>query len=119
MWIYVFFLQETHIKLTDVDAWRREWGGEQYYVTGSEHAKGEVILISKHFNCENIKTVLTEERLLGISFTHQSQDSPNKTQARIKHYKRTKSILQKYINITGHVMLSGDFNCIYNADLDN
>jgi hypothetical protein len=48
------------IKLTDVDAWSREWGGELFYVTRSEHADGEMILIRKHFDCENIKTILTE-----------------------------------------------------------
>jgi exonuclease III len=117
---------KTHIKLTDVDAWRREWGGELYDMTGSEHAKGEMILIRKHFDSESIKTIHTEERLLGISFKHQSHDfyyfcvySPNKTQEKMKHYKRIQSILQQYMNITGHVILSGNFNCIYNADLDN
>ena len=45
--------------------------------------------------------------------------SPNRTQEQIKHYMHVKSTLQKYMNISGHVILSGDFNCIYNPELDN
>ena len=34
---------------TDVDSWRREWGGDLYYVNGSEHYKGEIILVQKNW----------------------------------------------------------------------
>ena len=43
--INIVCLQECHILDTDIELWKKEWGGEMFVLPGSVHSKGQIILV--------------------------------------------------------------------------
>ena len=69
----ICFLQETHVQPDDIDVWQREWGGDIHYVSGTSFSNGQVILLKNSFDCSNVTTLISNERLLGISLEYQNE----------------------------------------------
>lgn len=42
-------LQESYITAEDKDTWQREWGGKLFATPGTEHSKGNIILVAKWY----------------------------------------------------------------------
>ena len=61
----VICLQETYIVKKDFEQWKKEWGGEMMFFEGTNHGRGQIILLRKNFPW-NWSVELLEDRLIGI-----------------------------------------------------
>ena len=66
--INVACLQECHILDTDIELWKKEWGGEMFVLPGSVHSKGQIILVSKKLNANQYAEEKFGDRILKVSF---------------------------------------------------
>ena len=66
--INVACLQECHILDTDIELWKKEWGGEMFVLPGSVHSKGQTILVSKKLNANQYAEEKFGDRILKVSF---------------------------------------------------
>ena len=46
----IAFLQETHSSKETENRWKNEWGGKIYFSHGTNHSRGNAILIDKKLN---------------------------------------------------------------------
>ena len=114
-------LQETHITQSDVHLWEKEWGGKLRYHKGSQHGRGEIILVAKHFQGEVIlKKQL--DRIMIVSVTANSKSytianvyAPNQRKDKIQFLNRLHAVLTEYKN---NLIIAGDFNLVMSNDLD-
>ena len=68
----IICLQESYITRLVYEKWKKEWDGEMVYCEGTNHGRGQIILIRKRFPydfTENIK----QDRILGITFKTESK----------------------------------------------
>ena len=63
----IICLQETHITKDNGELWKTEWGGNLYFSEGTANSKGQIILINRKLDFDQINIVVKTERLLGIS----------------------------------------------------
>ena len=64
----VICLQETYVTKDAVEQWKTEWGGGLIYSEGTNHSRGQVILIKKQFPYVWSAEVVSE-RILVIKVT--------------------------------------------------
>ena len=64
----ICLLQECHVTKNDVDIWTNEWKGQLFYNECTNRSQGEIILISKNLQCDNVQYIHRSEGLLAISF---------------------------------------------------
>ena len=62
----VVCLQETYITKNDYEHWRREWGGDLIFYEGTNHGRGQIILLRKDFPFEYTIDTL-EDRIIVIN----------------------------------------------------
>ena len=126
MKIDVCLLQETHVKDIDIEYWSKEWGGSIYCFSGTEHSQGEMILLNKNFKCENVQQIICENRIVGISFLHKDEVyncfsiyCPNRHTDKINFYQSLSDKIVQCTEENAHLIIGGDFNCVYDLEKDN
>ena len=117
-------LQETYITDECVNKWEKEWGGNIFHSSGTQHSKGNIILIKKGADLKELKLCYKDDRIIGISFLHLDEKyvclcvyAPNNTQGKIDLYKSIQNIAMSYSE-GENVIVCGDFNCTIN-EVDN
>lgn len=118
----VICLQETYVTKDAVEQWKTEWGGGLIYSEGTNHSRGQVILIKKQFPYVWSAEVVSE-RILVIKVT-----IGNKITAIVNAYAPCTSASTNmfFTNLTAIVneleweqkVVCGDFNAVMDNDLD-
>ena len=115
-------IQEAHIMEKDVSVWEKQWGGKIFYQEGTNHSKGELILVSKHF--DGIVThEKSQDRLIivsvkqgNMSFYLANAYAPNISNEKIRFFNVLQNVLGEYSQ--SNLVLTGDFNCVINNEHD-
>ena len=120
----IILLQETHSVPTDVETWRREWGGEILYSHGTFNSKGVAILLPQYLNITIESTVVdTSGRYLsakinldGNIFTIVNIYAPTKDKP-VEQLDFFDTILPLIDNSDINTIVGGGFNiCLHNVD---
>ena len=120
----IICLQETYIIEGDIDKWQKEWGGPMFYCKGTNHSKGNIILINKDFDVKDLHVCQHSDRILGVEFSHLDEKyvclciyAPNEKLAKIDFLKKLKGYVST-VSENVNLMLCGDFNCTID-NIDN
>ena len=115
-------VQESHATEKDISVWEKQWGGKIIYEVGTEHSRGELILVSKHFSGE-VKKEEKQDRILSASVETQELNfmllniyAPNASSSKKQFFVKLQHTLDKYVG--KNVLVMGDFNCTLNSKLD-
>ena len=121
---HVVCLQETYITSSDVEMWKKEWGGEFYFTPGTCHSNGLITLINSKCNVDKAASVIVQDRILAVSLSLEGQDvtifnvyGPNADKDKLNFIKE----LQKHIEevpSSHKLVVSGDFNMVLSNQLD-
>ena len=108
-------LQETYITKSDYELWKREWGGEMLFFEGTNHGRGEIILLRKSFPYE-WSIELLESRIIALRV------KAEKDMCILNAYapcglRETKAFLQRVKTIINGInadikIVCGDFNAV-------
>ena len=71
---HVACLHETYITSSDVEMWKKEWGGEFYLTPGTCHSNGLITLINSKCNVDKATSVILQDRILAVSLSLDGQD---------------------------------------------
>eukprot|EP00745_Piridium_sociabile_P017318 TRINITY_DN26057_c0_g1_i12.p3 TRINITY_DN26057_c0_g1~~TRINITY_DN26057_c0_g1_i12.p3 ORF type:complete len:289 (+),score=23.77 TRINITY_DN26057_c0_g1_i12:1191-2057(+) len=120
--IDIVCLQETHVTEREASLWEKQWGGRLFYSSGTDNSKGEIILVSKHFQGK-VELEQNRSRVLVVSFetnkfafTVANIYAPNDSSDKIKFFKSLQHILGKYDS--NSLLVVGDFNTAIDKELD-
>lgn len=124
--IQICFLQETYSTPEIENQWRNEWGGKAYFVHGTNHARGVMILIKPKLDAEIVnlyhddigRVLLMEAKIQDISYKFINIYAPNNEESQLHFYGYLKNFMNKNINPEDKILLGGDFNVIMNPRLD-
>lgn len=115
-------IQESYITSRVFDQWKKEWGGEMVYCEGTNHGRGQIILMRKGFPYDFTECV-NQDRILGITFK-----TENKSFSIFNVYapcrdRETKDFLLHLKNVISlcdseHKIVCGDFNAVLDNNLD-
>ena len=125
----IVFLQETHSTLLDENQFRNEWGiGEIYYSHGKSDSRGVAILLNKKCDIEvlDVTHVSPDGRILILEVNVQDTIfkliniyAPNTEGEQKAFYKGLHALINKYkIVQTDNIIIGGDYNVTFKADLD-
>ena len=118
-------LQESYVTDELIEQWTREWGGRIHATPGTNHSKGNVLLLSKHFVGEHVEFTEQNDRIQTLSFkldgeNYQIVNCYGPCEQNLK--KAFLHELERYvegINVDGtNVIMLGDFNLTLNKNLD-
>ena len=123
----IICLQETYIKSSDYDKWKKEWCGQLFHSTGTTHSKGQLILINKHFQGVNISIKYEDSRILAVTFEHMGEKhilinayGPSDSDSgKIQFVNELAKTVQKLKSDSEQIILVGDMNIMANNKLDN
>ncbi len=122
----ICLLQECHVTKSDVAQWSSEWKGLLFYNECSNRSQGEIILLSKDLECQNIKCIHKSDGILAITLDIDGEQyicmsiyAPNNDQKKIEFFTRLQTTILEYSSPDVHVILGGDFNCMSDPNLDN
>ena len=119
----VICLQETYVVKNDFEQWKKEWGGEMMFFEGTNHGRGQIILLRKNFPW-NWSVELLEDRLIGIRIKgDQDQDiyvlnvyAPCGQQQTKEFILKTNAIINE---IDAEIkIVCGDFNTVLSNEKD-
>ena len=117
-------LQEAYILDKDFDQWKTEWGGEMFYVPGTNHSKGLILLIRKGLDVSNITVTKENERILLINFTFKDKDfvllniyGPNADNEKRNFLRQIQECINKCPN-NSYVITVGDANLVLDNSKD-
>ncbi len=117
-------LQETYIIDNDKEKWQKEWGGPMFYCEGSNHSKGNIVLINKNFEVKDLHVCQNSDRILCLEFSHLDENymcicvyAPNEKISKIKFFHALNNVTSK-VSENVNLMICGDFNCAI-EDIDN
>ena len=118
----IYFVQETHSDHRDEIYWRNEWGGEIVFSHGNTSSRGVCIMFKPTLSFEimhkNIhdtgRFIILDIKLLGCTFTLCCIYGPNVDDP---------VFYQSFVPMFGNfecdnVIMGGDFNFVFNFDLD-
>ena len=115
-------IQESYITNEVSDAWKREWGGDLVFCEGTNHAKGQLILIRKHFPYSWTSNVVND-RIVTLSFNNSETDftvfnvyAPNNNKD-MKLFIQSLTKTVKECNATQKI-ICGDFNAVMSNKMD-
>ena len=123
--INVACLQECHILDTDIESWKKEWGGEMFVLPGSIHSKGQIILVSKKLNANQYSEEKFGDRILKLSFCLNDEKycvinvyGPNNDSDKIPFLSELFDVCDKIPDDVFYTV-AGDYNMYLNELLDN
>ena len=119
-------LQECYITPENSNLWSREWNGEFFFVCGTSHSKGLIILINQYFQFSELTEIQINERIIGISFKTLDHFfvifniyAPSKTEERVPFIQNLPALLNlNSFPQNAFILLCGDFNMIMDNNLD-
>ena len=118
-------VQEAYIVPQVVELWRSEWNGHFFFVPGDNHSGGLMILFKERLNCTNVKEIVNEERILGLTFTYDDEDytlyniyAPSVKEQRSPFFDDVLSSLHPNCK-SENVIFCGDFNNLMDNHRDN
>ena len=118
----IICLQETHVTRKEAFIWEKEWGGRLFYNSGSEYSKGEIILMSKHFQGEitfvqhTNRVLIVSVKTQSLNFTIANVYAPNDSLEKRTFFNTLQNLLQGLD--TCKLAVLGDFNTAVDKDLD-
>ena len=115
-------IQESYVTDDIIETWKKEWGGEIKFSQGTNHSKGQLILIKKNFPYKwsvfkmaprVIAIKIQEDALESIIFNVYAPNSSSEL-------KQFYSDLTETINCTEaqRKIVCGDFNCVLDNNVD-
>ena len=119
-------LQETYVTNNVVKHWQRNWKGTFLFTPGTNHSKGQIILINKNTKIENIKEIISNERLLGLTFEVEGTSYtilniyvPAKDSEKTAFFHYLSSVLEDLSDEEkSKLIICGDFNVVLSNGLD-
>ena len=123
----VFFVQETYSNIDIESQWKNEWGGEIIFSHGTNHSKGSMIMFKPGFSgtfvskkCDrNGRYVISEIEKDDVKFTLVNVYAPNKENEKKLFFHELSNVLTTLnISVENQLITGGDFNSIFNTDLD-
>ena len=119
-------LQECYVTDESAALWSREFQGDFFFESGTEHSKGLLILVNRNFPINDLNVIKINDRCLGISFTLNSQlcyvfniYAPADKTDRIPFLNDLGNLLKiQDIPCDAHIFICGDFNSVLNNQLD-
>ena len=118
----IICIQESYVTNDVVETWRKEWGGEIVYHEGTNHSKGQLILIKKHipYKCSVIKMT---PRIIAIQLNDETKETvilnvyaPN-TSTEVRQFFSDLTDIVNEIDVQRKIVC-GDFNCVLDNDID-
>jgi exonuclease III len=118
-------IQESYVSNSDVAVWKREWGGELFYVEGTSHSKGQVILLSKKISQCMYTVLYQSDRILAITLNIEQHNiaivnvyGPSVQKDKINFLSEITEVYDKVLSEVDNVFIVGDFNMVMNNALD-
>lgn len=122
----VILLQETYIINEDIVRWSSEWSGPFYAVPGTNHSKGNIILINKKCLADNLKHTQVDTRTNIVEFRHNELDfyiincyAPNIDADKIQYFSKIRDLIKDKNEESCNLIVGGDFNALLSDQLDN
>ena len=124
----ITFLQETYSTPEVINDWKFQWRGEMILSHGSNHSRGVLVLINEQLQYEIRNTVIDDEgRYILLDMTIQESPflllnvyAPTKPNEQIVFFQEILSVVQSAnFDTECRVIIGGDFNVHFDADLDN
>lgn len=116
----IICLQETYITHNDIIQWELEWGGKIFYSTATNHSKGQVILVRKHFPYE-VNCTLSTQRIVAIE-VHLEENNLHIVNVYGPNAEDEKAAFFRDVYIckenSNNEIICGDFNCVLDNNLD-
>ena len=120
------FLQETYSTKEVENIWKKQWKGEMFFLHGSEHSRGVLILIMNSLEFKLISVWSVKGNFIFFEAFVQDQKflfvniyAPNKLSKQTLFFDQTKDELDNSgIDDDCRIIMGGDFNVILNPDLD-
>ena len=118
--IDIIFVQETHCTKKDKKKWGDEWGGQNWWSTGSKNSRGVAILCNPKFkydiDTKNMK-IDNNGRYIVCDLTHGDKKfrliniyAPNNEYARVSFFVR----MRQWFDPNLETFCAGDYNCTLN-----
>ena len=120
-------LQETYISDTNFNAWKLEWPGVFFHISGSNNSNGLIILVNNKFNQLNDpKVVCSDKRILGLEFLCDNKKilivnvyAPNVNKEKEPFFNK----LTNFLEVTNqndyeYILLCGDWNSVLDNSKD-
>ena len=121
---HIICLQESHITKSDAELWKKEWGGDLFYIAGTTHSKGQLILINKNMEIQNPQVHTTGDRILAVTFIFKGEAfavmnvyGPNLDAEKTGFLDDVKNTMQQF-GQNHHLIVSGDWNLVLSNSLD-
>ena len=124
----LFFLQKTYSTPDVFDSWKFQWLGDMYYLHGSNHSKGVLVLIRETLQFE-LKSVKKDSQGRFVIVEALVQDSlvlliniyaPNNTHDAVDFYENlTTTLLESDYDQDYRFIMGGDFNVPLSLQLDS
>jgi exonuclease III len=118
-------VQEAYITQSDVETWKKEWGGELLFVEGTSHSKGQIILINKQCMSNDLTILHQSDRVLALSMQLDDQQlaiinvySPSIQSEKTGFLEEISRVFDSLPACTDHTLLLGDFNMVMDNKLD-
>ncbi len=122
----VVLLQETYVDKSDIGQWTREWHGQLFAEPVTKLKMGNVILIRKGLEVENLNYTVWSKRIQMISFILDEQQfcicncyAPSSDNEKLEFF----SFLKKKIDALDLenvcTIICGDMNVVYDVKQDN
>jgi exonuclease III len=118
----IILIQESHFEESDRTKWKEEWEGEIISSQGTNQARGVCILLSKDLNGSVKQTFRDSEGrwvMIMIDIKNVSYCIVNYYGPNLDQTTHMEKMLQKINELnTNKVVIGGDFNFVYNVDID-
>ena len=116
-------LQETYITDEKIDTWSKDWPGKIFYTCGTNHSKGQIILVNNRLKFDKIEILSKRDRILGIKILFQNHFfniyniyAPNDSAGKKKFISDLHSIFNTCDR--ENTIICGDFNIVLDNNLD-
>ena len=105
----------------------KQWKGDMFFSHGTNHSKGVLTLIKSDLDVKITKTisdkdgrfVLVKASIQDSDFIHMNIYAPNSSADQSKFFRKIKLVLQDLeLDPQSNIILGGDFNVVFNSDLD-
>ena len=118
----IICLQETYITEDVADQWKREWGGELIFSTGTARSRGQVILFKKDLEAEreiihiDDRVIIVKIIINSISLYICNAYAPNQDHDVIHFLENLSVLISNYD--PDKLIICGDFNTVMDNNMD-
>ena len=122
---HISCLQETYITNEVAAEWKKGWGGDLYFYSGTNKSKGQIILINKNIALDRKpKLVSSDERILALDISSENVRyyiiniyAPNKNNEKNIFFNNLSTFLNS-LDPDTKTIICGDFNTVLDNKLD-